>query len=310
MSALPSLRDEVCAAIEGREPVAARALASELGASFAHVRVAIEELDKAKRAVLIRRGRGGGYYVAPLSFATPVCVVCHHEFERATKSKRATCDRSCRIAFAWASLTPAQRAQRVAVIAESRRTPEARARTQEFNKRRWADPMQREKLADQSRKRWRDPETKALISSKIRANHQTPEFRQMLSERKKRDWADPEKRRKMLDASAAGQRSETNRQRMSRNLKERWQDPVGRERLIAGIKKRYTKAYRKKLGEAARARWADPAYRAKTVKALNAPDTISQREASRRTGKGWKTRRKNIAAKRRQPREVVLEASP
>jgi len=215
--------------------VALKSIAAKVGEALQFVRAAAEKLDNAGRAVLIVRGRGGALILAPIPYATPVCRVCHREFERKRKSKRVTCSRSCHASIGWRD--PAKKARRVAAIKAQRQTPQGKANSIARNKKRWSDPEQRERLRQQNKARWGDPVMKARMVAAIRNVRRQPEKRAQSSEIRKRHWADPKKCAKMIAGIKRSKSTPEARAKFSKLLKDRWADPVLRKKYLAAVRR-------------------------------------------------------------------------
>lgn len=222
----------------------------------AHVRAAFDALHDTQRAIIVKRGRGGALYLVHRDTKVLACVVCHTEFTRKPQSKRLTCSRPCHAAYGWRDPVKAEARRKALSAAQS--TPKALARTAATNKRRWAKPEEHEKLAEQSRNRWKDPDFRAVVSAKIRVNHQAPEMRAFYSKKRKEDWARPEYAAMVKAKSAASLREQARRARSSQMMKDRWADPAIRAKFIRANAARNTPELRAKNAARLKAIWSDP----------------------------------------------------
>jgi hypothetical protein len=249
---MKTLADEVLALV-GPNGVSLIEAAKALVADKPSVRAAFLKLDAEGKAIAARsRGQGRAWRLLSLGDKTPVCKICHREFERPRKSKRATCSRECWASFGWHN--PEGKQKRIAAIKRQRASAEGRANTAARNKTLWSDPKQRERLAEWSRKRWSDPEVKAKMSAAIHAVQSKPEMRARYSEIRKAQWKDPVIRERMHEAAKKSQKTQAYREKLRKLVKERWKDPYFREKWTKANAARNTPDLRKAASERMKAR--------------------------------------------------------
>lgn len=102
------------------------------------------------------------------------CENCNEIYDRALKSKRRTCSRSCAVSLSWKD--ERARIQRTISITEAVNKPANRARISKENRKRWSRDGEREKLSALNKSRWANPEFKAKTSAAIQ-DAWTPEAR-------------------------------------------------------------------------------------------------------------------------------------
>lgn len=159
-----------------------------------------------------------------------VCIVCLESFDRAPKSKRVTCSRSCAVALAWAKNPE----QRCASISIAHQRPEAQLRLAAHNKRRWAKPEEHEKIAEESRQRWADKDMRREMRDKMRETQRSPRMRRLYSVNMQLRWDDPEWKAKTLAAINSSEAVRAYRNSFGDHLRERWKKPR--------LRRKYTKA--------------------------------------------------------------------
>lgn len=190
------------------------------------------------------------------------CIACGALFERAGKSKRVTCSRSCAVATAWLN----NPGKRIASIQLARRTPESRALSTATNNARWNRPGARDKLSEWNKKRWANPWIKRMLSGAI-SKAWTPEKRAQFSDIRREEWArDATYRAATVAGIRRSKQSPQARAQFSLLLKTRWQDPVWRARWTEGTRRRMSQPEeRQKFSVNMKRRWDDPVWRAKII---------------------------------------------
>lgn len=115
-------------------------------------------------------------------------------------------------------------------IMAATRTPEARAKHSESQKRLWDQPGYRENFAQKISDHWADPEYKERVSAKLSAV-QTPEHRAMVSEKLTEIYRDNDELRSRIGAAVSKAFSTPEKREMlSRNGRLRWENMTDDER--------------------------------------------------------------------------------
>jgi hypothetical protein len=215
-------------------------LVAHLAADAASVRSAMAVLDAEGRAKMVRRTGTRAFRLVSACDPVLACKACHAEFERAPKSKRITCSKSCGVALSWRD--PAAKERRASGIRAQRATPEGKANTQARNATRWARPGERERLSESNRRRWADPIAAAETAAALKAVNGSAENREKARQARQAAWDDPETRERYLEGIRRSKSDPASRERFSVALRERWKDPVWRGKLLAATRRNAKKA--------------------------------------------------------------------
>lgn len=221
-----------------------REICRRLAADWPNVRAAAFRLNTEGRADVMRRRSSRELFLAPLKCRTvdgmPHCANCGNPFERPPRkvypsgscyNDRRCCCRSCSVALSWKNA--GTRAARIAGQRKVKSTPEAKARTAETNRRRWARPGEKERMSERNRRLWADPTGAALRTQAIRRSKRKPESRRKASEARKAAWRDPVIRERMLDGMRRAHGTPQHRKKLSESMKARWRDPEQRAKMTA-----------------------------------------------------------------------------
>lgn len=136
-------------------------------------------------------------------------------------------------------------------IMAATRTPEARAKHSESQKRLWDQPGYRENFAQKISDHWADPEYKSRVSAKL-SEVQTPEHRARLSEKLTEIYRDNDELRSRIGAAVSKAFSTPEKRKMlSENSKRMWQNMTEEQRAELCAK----------ISDSTRASWQRPEVR-------------------------------------------------